>query len=171
MRRPDCERCAALCCVATSFDACEDFAIDKPAGEACRHLQPDRRCSIHAELRTRGFSGCAIYDCYGAGPRVTRMFEGRPEAQRERHEAFLRLRVLHERMWLVSEAHALCRAAYPELAARLAQALAALETCAAATPSGERERAAWDTANALLLEVGRALGGRAGVARSLPVVR
>ena len=171
MRRPDCERCAALCCVATSFDAGEDFAIDKPAGEACRYLQPDRRCGIHTELHARGFSGCAVYDCYGAGPRVTRMFQGRPEAQRERHEAFLRLRVLHERMWLVSEARELCGDAYPKLAARLAQALAALEMCAAAAQCEERERAAWDAAHALLLEVGRTLGGRARIPRSLPVVR
>jgi hypothetical protein len=171
MRRSDCERCAALCCVATSFDASDDFAIAKAAGEPCRHLRADRRCAIHAELRPRGFPGCAIYDCFGAGPRVTRMFADRPDASRERQEAFLRLRVLHEQMWLVSEARALCLSAHPSLAERLADVLAALEACAAAAQSDQRERAACDAARSLLLEVGRAFGGRAGLARSLPIVR
>ena len=65
--RADCERCFGLCCVAPAFSASADFAIDKPAGHPCPHLRPDFRCGIHTDLRGRGFRGCAVYDCFGAG--------------------------------------------------------------------------------------------------------
>ncbi|HZC25622.1 MAG TPA: GAF domain-containing SpoIIE family protein phosphatase, partial [Actinopolymorphaceae bacterium] len=42
--RADCSRCAGLCCVAPSFSASADFAIDKAAGRACPHLRTDFRC-------------------------------------------------------------------------------------------------------------------------------
>ena len=65
---PDCGRCAALCCIATSFEASEDFAFDKAAGTGCRYLTRDCRCAIHDQLAERGFRGCAAYECFGAGP-------------------------------------------------------------------------------------------------------
>ena len=65
--RADCARCFGLCCVAPAFAASADFAIDKPAGQACPHLAGDFRCGIHDELRPRGFPGCTVYDCFGAG--------------------------------------------------------------------------------------------------------
>ena len=49
--RADCSRCTGLCCVAPAFAASADFALDKPAGRACPHLQGDSRCGIHADLR------------------------------------------------------------------------------------------------------------------------
>ena len=61
-------RCAGLCCVAPAFAASADFAIDKPAGRPCPNLRDDFRCGIHAELRERGFPGCEVFDCFGAGP-------------------------------------------------------------------------------------------------------
>src|SRR5215471_13450734 len=97
---PDCGSCAAICCVATSFEASEDFAFDKPAGARCRHLTVECRCAIHDGLVKRGLSGCAVYDCYGAGQRVTRALASAPEA--ERNEAFLMLRVVHELLWLLT---------------------------------------------------------------------
>jgi hypothetical protein len=104
---PDCGSCAALCCVATAFDASESFAFSKPAGKPCRHLCGNR-CGIHAELIERGMRGCAAFDCYGAGQRATKEA---PEA--ERHAAFFVLRELHELLWLLTEAAKLCP---PELA-------------------------------------------------------
>ena len=84
MRRPDlvpdCGSCAALCCVATSFEAYEDFAFDKAAGVACRYLMRDCRCAIPDALVERGFRGCAAYDCYGASQRATRAFSGAHDA-------------------------------------------------------------------------------------------
>ncbi len=48
--RADCERCFGLCCVAPAFSASADFAIDKPAGQACPNLQAAFRCGIHQRL-------------------------------------------------------------------------------------------------------------------------
>ncbi|HEU4546906.1 MAG TPA: pentapeptide repeat-containing protein, partial [Microlunatus sp.] len=68
--RADCGRCSALCCVALPYAASADFAYDKPAGRPCRHLD-DVSCSIHAQLPERGFPGCTVFDCLGAGQQVT----------------------------------------------------------------------------------------------------
>lgn len=68
--RADCSSCAALCCVVPPFVRSAQFAITKPAGVACPHLD-SYRCTIHADLRGRGFAGCVAYDCFGAGQRVT----------------------------------------------------------------------------------------------------
>jgi hypothetical protein len=116
---PDCGRCAAVCCVATAFDASEDFAFAKPANAPCKNLTRDCRCAIHDELVPRGMSGCAVYDCYGAGQRVTRAFAD-PD---ERNAAFMRLRVAHELLWLLAGALPL---APPSLAADIARAVEAL---------------------------------------------
>lgn len=76
--RADCARCAALCCVALAFDRSTLFGYDKPAGDACRHLDACGGCSIHADRASRGFAGCVAYDCLGAGPIVVQgMFGGR----------------------------------------------------------------------------------------------
>lgn len=102
--RADCGRCAALCCVAPAFRASADFAIDKAAGVACPNLRGDRRCGIHAHLRERGFAGCAAYDCFGAGQRVTAIAAG---AGAERTFALLAVtRRLHELLWYLAEAAA-----------------------------------------------------------------
>jgi hypothetical protein len=67
----DCARCVGLCCVAPAFAASVDFAVDKPAGDPCPNLEVDNRCGIHARLRESGFPGCVVFDCFGAGQRVT----------------------------------------------------------------------------------------------------
>lgn len=106
--RADCSRCAALCCVAPSFDAVQGFGFDKPAHSACPHLQADHRCGIHAELRPRGFPGCAVYDCHGAGQWVTQqLFAGRPwplqpDGGRQQFEQFMRVRPLFELLMLLT---------------------------------------------------------------------
>jgi hypothetical protein len=74
--RADCARCAGLCCVAPAFVASTDFALDKEAGQPCPNLAPDFRCTIHDRLRQAGFPGCAAYDCFGAGQRVTQVTFG-----------------------------------------------------------------------------------------------
>ncbi|HEU4430704.1 MAG TPA: hypothetical protein VFT98_18225 [Myxococcota bacterium] len=158
---PDCGRCAALCCVATSFDAGAAFAFDKAAGERCRHLRRDDRCAIHASLAARGFAGCAAYDCYGAGQRVTRAFAATARSERERNAAFLAQRVVHELLWQLTEAQKLCPASHAELRSAIAREIEALDRAAreplAAPPERvleeRRERARW-----LLRDVGAALG-------------
>jgi hypothetical protein len=106
----DCARCAALCCVAPAFARSADFAIDKPAGVACRHLRRDDRCSIHDRLRPRGFAGCAVYECFGAGQHLTQdTFAGRswrddPVTAGAVFAALPVMRALHELLWLLSQA-------------------------------------------------------------------
>jgi hypothetical protein len=75
--RADCSRCAGLCCVVPAFYAFQGFAFDKPAHAPCRHLTLEHQCEVHPELIAKGFPGCASFDCYGAGQRVTQeLFEG-----------------------------------------------------------------------------------------------
>ncbi|WAP59968.1 pentapeptide repeat-containing protein [Streptomyces sp. S465] len=108
--RADCGSCFGLCCVALPFAASADFAIGKDAGEPCRHLRSDFRCGIHARLRERGFSGCTVYDCFGAGQKVSQFtFEGRdwrrhPGTAAEMFAVFPVVRHLHELLWYLTEA-------------------------------------------------------------------
>jgi hypothetical protein len=108
--RADCANCAGLCCVAPAFAASADFAIDKPAGRACPNLAEDFRCGIHAELRDRGFPGCTVFDCFGAGQRITqRTFGGRswreaPELAAAQFAVLPVVRQLHEALWYLVEA-------------------------------------------------------------------
>ena len=102
--QPDCAKCCGLCCIVPPFDADQGFGHDKPAHEPCRHLQADFRCSIHGQLAQSGYPGCAGFDCFGAGQRVTQeLFGGSswsaaPGIAREMFECYERLRPLHELM-------------------------------------------------------------------------
>jgi uncharacterized protein YjbI with pentapeptide repeats len=105
-----------LCCVAPAFARSADFAIDKPAGQACPHLRGDDLCGIHDGLRERGFPGCAVFDCFGAGQRIHQVtFGGRswrdgPAVASEMFAVFPVMRELHELLWYVAEALTLERA-------------------------------------------------------------
>ncbi|MEU3981993.1 pentapeptide repeat-containing protein [Streptomyces sp. NPDC026672] len=112
--RGDCARCFGLCCVALSFAASADFPHDKPAGRPCHNLRDDHRCGIHTDLRERGFRGCTVYDCFGAGQRVSQFtFGGRDwrtgpaERAHRMFDAFAVVRQLHELLWYLTEALAL----------------------------------------------------------------
>ncbi|MCW7946648.1 oxetanocin A resistance protein [Streptomyces hygroscopicus] len=109
--RPDCGQCFALCCVALPFARSADFAMDKDAGTPCRNLRDDFRCGVHTELRSRGFSGCTVYDCFGAGQKVSRItFGGQDwrtggrEHARRMFDVFPVVRQLHELLWYLTEA-------------------------------------------------------------------
>jgi Pentapeptide repeats (8 copies) len=128
----DCGSCFALCCVVPAFAASADFAIDKPAGRACPNLATDDRCTIHAQLRPRGFPGCAVYDCLGAGQRISRgTFAGRdPRGDARLATVYPVVRALHELLWYLAEAQALDAAR--SLRAELAERSAAVERLAGA---------------------------------------
>lgn len=87
-----------------------DFAIDKPAGRPCPHLDDRLRCGIHAELAPRGFPGCVAYDCFGAGQRLTQeTFRGldwrvAPDVAERLFASLPVLRHLHELLWYLAEA-------------------------------------------------------------------
>lgn len=111
--RGDCARCQGLCCVSLPFDRCESFAFAKPADVPCRHLAPSFRCAIHPELAVRGQAGCAAYDCYGAGQRITQELFAGVSWQRDAGEraellaAFRRLTRVHALRWLLHESERL----------------------------------------------------------------
>ncbi|NYD40309.1 pentapeptide repeat-containing protein [Nocardioides panaciterrulae] len=69
----DCSRCFALCCVLLPYRRDAGFGADKPGGVPCGHLRDDDRCGIHADLRERGWPGCAVFDCFGAGQHVSQV--------------------------------------------------------------------------------------------------
>ncbi|MDQ1910485.1 pentapeptide repeat-containing protein [Paenibacillus sp. GD4] len=106
----DCERCFGLCCVALPFAASTDFAADKAAGQPCSNLKSDFRCSVHSSLRQIGYRGCTVYDCFGAGQKVSQeTYAGRdwrqaPETAKPMYEVFPVMRQLHELLWYLSEA-------------------------------------------------------------------
>jgi uncharacterized protein YjbI with pentapeptide repeats len=106
----DCENCFGLCCVALPFAASVDFAVDKNAGQPCLNLQSDFRCGVHNSLRQRGFRGCTVYDCFGAGQKVAQVTFGghdwrqAPESAKQMFEVFPIMRQLHELLWYLTEA-------------------------------------------------------------------
>ena len=108
--RADCERCFALCCVVPAFSASADFAITKEAGQPCTNLTPEFRCGIHTCLREQGFRGCTVYDCFGAGQKVSQVTFGgadwreAPRTAKQMFEVFPIMRDLHELLWYLSEA-------------------------------------------------------------------
>jgi hypothetical protein len=111
--RADCARCAGLCCVGPPFQRSADFALDKPAGVPCPHLQGDFRCAIHDRLRPSGFPGCDVFDCFGAGQQVVQVtFGGRswredPELAGPMFAVLPVMRQLHEMLWYLVEVLAL----------------------------------------------------------------
>jgi Pentapeptide repeats (8 copies) len=107
--RADCTRCSALCCVALPYAASADFAVDKPAGQPCRHLDAFS-CTIHAQLPERGFAGCTVFDCLGAGQLATQhtyagvTWRDRPDLAGEIFDAFSIIRQLQELRWYLRQA-------------------------------------------------------------------
>ncbi|MFV0132333.1 pentapeptide repeat-containing protein [Streptomyces sp. HMX87] len=160
--RGDCTRCFGLCCVALPFAASADFAIGKDAGKPCPNLRGDHRCGIHARLRQSGFTGCTVYDCFGAGQQVSQVTfggqdwrTGSREHARRMFDVFPVVRQLHELLWYLTEALAL-PAAGP-VHADLRRVLAETERLTGLPPE---ELTALDVAahrqrvNALLLRAG-----------------
>ncbi|MGW0790011.1 pentapeptide repeat-containing protein [Streptomyces sp. NPDC002911] len=105
----DCGNCFGLCCVALTFTRSADFAADKAAGTPCSNLQQDFRCGIHERLRDSGYNGCTVFDCFGAGQKVSQVtFEGRswredPASAGTMYEVFPVMRHLHELLRYIAE--------------------------------------------------------------------
>jgi hypothetical protein len=152
-----------------AFSASSDFALDKPAGQACRNLRPDFRCGIHRNLRERGFPGCTVFDCFGAGQQVSQVtFGGRdwrtsPEIAARMFEVFPVVRQLHELLWYLTEALAL-RPGDP-LRAELGAARDETERLSAGDPEtlvGLDVATHRQNVNALLLHTSELVRSRAG---------
>ncbi|MEW1696421.1 pentapeptide repeat-containing protein [Streptomyces sp. NPDC091278] len=141
--RGDCANCFGLCCVALPFAKSADFAVDKASGEPCRNLRDDFCCGIHTRLRPSGFQGCTVYDCFGAGQRVSQVTFGgvswreAPGTARQMYDVFHVVRQLHELLRYLTEA--LDRPAARPVHSGLRTALARVEELAGA-PADRLER-------------------------------
>lgn len=121
--RADCANCFGLCCVALTLTVSADFAINKDAGRPCPNLQDDFRCGIHTRLRPKGFSGCTVYDCFGAGQKVSQEtyagqdWRSSPDTAQQMFQVFPVVRQLQELLWYLTEALTLPAAAslHPEI--------------------------------------------------------
>ncbi|MDT3425571.1 uncharacterized protein YjbI with pentapeptide repeats [Paenibacillus forsythiae] len=106
----DCQRCFGLCCAALPYAKSADFAVDKAGGVPCPNLQQDFRCGIHRELRSKGFRGCAVYECFGAGQKVSQItyagndWREHPALAQEVFEVFPVMQQLHEMLCYLDEA-------------------------------------------------------------------
>ena len=121
--RADCSRCFALCCTAFGFTRSADFAIDKPPASPCPNLGADFSCTIHDRLRPRGFPGCTVFDCFGAGQAVSQgLFQGvswraTPQSGPAMFAVFKIMKQLYEMLWHLAGAEA--RVFSPDTAAEV----------------------------------------------------
>jgi len=89
----------------------DGFGQDKDGGVPCGHLTDADRCGIHAELNDRGWPGCVVFDCFGAGQWTTRhTYAGRSwragadGVDRGEMAAVLTVqRIIHEMLWHLDE--------------------------------------------------------------------
>lgn len=119
----DCTNCFGLCCVALPYAKSADFAKDKAGGTPCSNLDSDYRCTIHNNLRNKGYRGCTVYECFGAGQKVSQITYGgndwrnHPETAAEMYEVFPIMQQLHEMLSYLYEARSLkeTKAIYKDL--------------------------------------------------------
>ena len=105
--KADCSRCSGLCCVLLPIIGSADFAEGKPGGQPCTHLRDDDLCSIHEHLDERGWHGCTVFDCFGAGQQVSQVtYAGRSCRESpvtEMAAVFSAMRVVHEMLAHLAE--------------------------------------------------------------------
>lgn len=119
----DCQQCFGLCCVALPYAKSADFAFNKDSGTPCRNLQGDYRCGIHQKLRSSGLRGCTVYECFGAGQKVSQMtysgnsWRDNPKLAKEMFDILPIMQQLHEMLYYLTEALNLedAKSIYPQL--------------------------------------------------------
>ncbi len=111
--RADCLECFGLCCTALPFAKSADFSFDKEGGTPCTNLRADYRCGIHQDLRENGLKGCTVYECFGAGQKVSQdIYKGKdwrsyPATAEEMFAVFPIVQQIQEMLWYLHEALAL----------------------------------------------------------------
>lgn len=177
----DCDQCVGLCCIAYPFIDLDKFAYEKPSDTPCRHLGPQGGCDIYERRAENGFAGCSVFECYGAGQRISAQMaehfalrsegaltgEGAPAkgpiATDQAYEAFRALVRIHNalsQLKLLEDLplNADQRAQYRAVLARLAPQEGWSREALAAFPPKEAERLAQEMAASLAgSEAGKAL--------------
>ncbi|WP_426245709.1 pentapeptide repeat-containing protein [Nocardioides sp. LHG3406-4] len=149
----DCSSCFGLCCVLMPFRARSGFGEDKDSGTPCRHLGADDGCGIHDGLRDRGWPGCTVFECFGAGQHVSQGTYGGTswrEADNlgEMAAVLSAMRQLHEMLFHLSEVE---RRSPSPAASELLERITALA-------SGDAESVLGVDVDAVRAEVGAELG-------------
>lgn len=109
----NCNECFGLCCVALYFSKIDGFPENKDSGKPCLYLKEDFKCKVHDKLMEKGLKGCTIFECFGAGQKVSKIiYKGENWRQnskiaKEMFEVFLVVRQLHEMQWYLTEAYEL----------------------------------------------------------------
>ncbi|UKA51993.1 pentapeptide repeat-containing protein [Arthrobacter sp. FW305-123] len=123
-------------------------------------MADDFSCTIHQRLRPRGFRGCTVFDCFGAGQVVSQhTFSGTswtqdPSSKSSMFAVFKVVRQLHEMLWYLAEARQ--RTFDPELAAaadHLSEGIAATAQGDASTVLAADVETLHGEVRALLMEV------------------
>lgn len=106
----DCSKCFGLCCTALNIVQSSDFPMSKPANTPCANLKSDYRCNIHTQLRDKGYKGCTVFDCLGAGQVVSQVtfnnisWRENPEARDQMLSVFPIMDQIHEMIAYAAEA-------------------------------------------------------------------
>ncbi len=96
--------------MAFAFEKSDQFALNKKSGSPCPKLDDKGMCTIHDDLASSGFRGCARYTCFGAGQRVTEEVFGGQNWQQDRAllspmlECFFIMARAHELLVILAEA-------------------------------------------------------------------
>ncbi|MCC3378053.1 pentapeptide repeat-containing protein [Paenibacillus sp. UY79] len=112
----DCDQCFGLCCVALPYAKSADFAFNKDGGTPCQNLNAGYRCNIHTNLRNSGLRGCTVYDCFGAGQKISQVtYSGKswrdsPAIAEEMFNLLPVMQQLHEMLFYLNEALSLAEA-------------------------------------------------------------
>lgn len=158
----DCQNCFGLCCVIPAFTKSSDFAITKNAKTPCPNLTTEFGCSIHQQLRSNGFRGCTVYDCFGAGQKLSQQtfhsqsWRSDPERAQQMFDAFPVMRDLHELLWYLTQALTITKPSSYQGTSMLRTALKDVETLTGRPPDGLlaiNKIALWERVNGLLLTV------------------
>lgn len=107
----NCKACCGLCCVALYFSKTDGFPYDKISGIPCDHLCDNYTCDSHKELSHHGWRGCMAYDCFGAGPFITKKLSDKPNwktlgsTKAEMiFNAYRNVMQIHQTMWYLHQA-------------------------------------------------------------------
>ncbi|MBP3951668.1 pentapeptide repeat-containing protein [Bacillus suaedae] len=107
--KSDCSHCFGLCCVALPYGKSADFPFNKDGGVPCRNLCSNNLCSLHDQLREKGFRGCVSYECFGAGQHVSQfIYHGQDwrediKQAEEMFAVFPLVQQLHEMLWYLQQ--------------------------------------------------------------------